>query len=94
MKYLIPIILLAGCAAQAPKLDAPVQPSYTNPPIVPIKVDPQVQQMSRNEVIQASLECEAGNMRPVPIMSKRIVSGMMTDIIIDVQCMPKRSAMF
>ena len=74
MKYLIPIILLAGCAAQAPRLDAPVQPSYTNPPIVPIKVDPQVQQMSRNEVIQASLECEAGNMRPVPIMSKRIVS--------------------
>ena len=94
MKYLILIILLAGCAAQAPRLDAPVQPSYTNPPIVPIKVDPQVQQMSRNEVIQASLECEAGNMRPVPIMSKRIVSGMMTDIIIDVQCMPKRSAMF
>ena len=94
MKYLIPIILLAGCAAQAPRLDAPVQPSYTNPPIVPIKVDPQVQQMSRNEVIQASLECEAGNMRPVPIMSKRIVSGMMTDIIIDVQCMPKLSAMF
>jgi len=94
MKYLIPIILLAGCAAQAPRLDAPVQPSYTNPPIVPIKVDPQVQQMSRNEVIQASLECEAGNMRPVPIMSKRIVSGMMTDIIIDVQCMPKRAAMF
>ena len=94
MKYLIPIILLAGCATQAPRLDAPVQPSYTNAPIVPIKVDPQVQQMSRNEVIQASLECEAGNMRPVPIMSKRIVSGMMTDIIIDVQCMPKRSAMF
>jgi hypothetical protein len=94
MKYLIPFILLAGCATQAPRLDAPVQPSYLNPPIVPIKVDPQVQQMSRNEVIQASLECEAGNMRPVPIMSKRIVSGMMTDIIIDVQCMPKRSAMF
>ena len=94
MKYLIPIILLAGCAAQAPRLDAPVQLSYTNPPIVPIKVDPQVQQMSRNEVIQASLECEAGNMRPVPVISKRMISGMMSDIIIDVQCMPKRAAMF
>ena len=59
-----------------------------------MRVDPQVQQMSRNEVIQASIECEQGGMRAVPVMSKRIVSGFMTDIIIDVQCMPKRSAMF
>jgi len=94
MKYLIPILLLAGCATQAPRLDAPVQPTYTNPPIVPIRVDPQAQQMSRNEVIQASIECEAGGMRPVPVISKRMISGMMSDIIIDVQCMPKRSAMF
>jgi hypothetical protein len=93
MRYLI-VLLLAGCATQAPRLEAPVQPTYTNPPIVPVKVDPQVQQMSRNEVIQASMECEAGNMRAVPVLSKRVVSGFMTDIIIDVQCMPKRSSMF
>ena len=93
MKYLIPL-LLAGCATQAPRLETPPQQTYTTPPVVPVRVDPQVQQMSHNEVIQASIECEQGGMRAVPVMSKRIVSGFMTDIIIDVQCMPKRSAMF
>jgi len=81
MKYLIAILILAGCADN-------------KPPIVPVKVEPQAQQMSRNEVVQASMECEAGNLRPVPIISKRMISGMMSDIIIDVQCMPKRQAMF
>ena len=80
MKYLIPLLILAGCADK--------------PPTVPVKVDPQAQQMSRNEVVQASMECEAGNLRPVPIISKRMVSGMYSDIVIDVQCMPKRSSMY
>jgi hypothetical protein len=91
MKYIIPFLLLAGCA-QAPKIEQPT--TFATAPIVPITVEPKAQQMSRNEVIQASMECEAGNMRPVPITSKRMVSGMLSDIIIDVQCFPKRSAMF
>jgi len=91
MKYIIPFLLLAGCA-QPPKIEQPT--TFATAPIVPITVEPKAQQMSRNEVIQASMECEAGGMRPVPIVSKRMVSGMLSDIIIDVQCFPKRSAMF
>lgn len=60
-----------------------------SPPVVQLAVDPRAQQMSRNEVIQATMECEGNNMRAVPIMTKRMISGMMSDIIIDVQCMPK-----
>ena len=59
------------------------QPTYGS------AIDSKVQQMSRNEVIQATMECEGNGMRAVPILSKRLVSGMMSDIIIDVQCMPK-----
>jgi hypothetical protein len=61
---------------------------------VPIKVEPQVQQMSRTEVIQATIQCEQDGLRAIPVMSKRIVSGMMSDIIIDIQCVPKRAAYF
>jgi hypothetical protein len=88
MRYLL-LLALAGCAA-APKPEPIVQTL----PVVPLKVEPQAQQMSRNEVIQASMECEAGGMRAVPIISKRMISGMMSDIIIDVQCFPKRSSYF
>jgi hypothetical protein len=87
MKYLVIFLLLVGCSNNLP----PSQVTYGNPPIVQIVVDPRAQQMSRNEVIQATTECETNNMRAVPVMSKRIVSGMMSDIIIDVQCMPRRS---
>ena len=86
MKKLILIssVLVASCATQP-------QPviSRSGPPVVPVVLDPQVQQMSRNEVIQANAECESNHMRAVPIISKRMVSGMMSDIIIDVQCMPR-----
>jgi hypothetical protein len=53
-------------------------------------LDPKAQQMSRNEVIQATIECETSNMRAVPVTTKRLISGMMSDIIIDVQCFPRR----
>jgi len=61
----------------------------TQMPVVPVVVDPQAQQMSRNEVIHAVNDCEGNGLRAVPIISKRLISGMMSDIIIDVQCMPR-----
>jgi len=81
-KIIFLLVLLAGCSSTAPH-------SYSNPPTVQLLLDSKVQQMSRNEVIQATMECEGNGMRAVPILSKRLVSGMMSDIIIDVQCMPK-----
>jgi hypothetical protein len=90
MKYLlIALLVLTGCSTQ--KLETPNIPTYTSPPVVPIRVDPQVQQMSRAEVVSATIQCEQDGLRAVPVMSKRIVSGMMSDIVIDIQCLPKRS---
>jgi hypothetical protein len=85
-KLLLVPALLAGCASSPPP-----QHVYANVnvPAVQIVVDPRVQQMSRQEVISATQDCETNGMRAVPIMSKRLISGMMSDIIVDVQCMPK-----
>jgi len=83
--FLIPV-LLVGCASSPP-------PKYvyanTSVPPVQLVLDPKVQQMSRQEVINATQDCESNGMRATTIMSKRMVSGMMSDIIIDVQCMPR-----
>ena len=79
---LIPL-LLVGCSSTPSHISA-------NPPAVQLVLDPKAQQMSRNEVIQATSECETNHMRAVPIVSKRLISGMMSDIIIDVQCFPRR----
>jgi hypothetical protein len=75
-------LLLAACTTHEPIRS-------TQMPVVPVVVDPQAQQMSRNEVIHAVGDCESNGLRAVPIISKRLVSGMMSDIIIDVQCMPR-----
>jgi hypothetical protein len=84
MKYLILLLLVSLTACNH------IEPiRSTQMPVVPIVVDPQAQQMSRNEVINAVNECESSGMRAVPIISKRLISGMMSDIIIDVQCMPR-----
>jgi len=85
MKYLLILLILAGCSTTP----APVQ--YANPPVVPIVLDPKVQQMSREEVISATIQCENSGLRAVPVFSKRLVSGYLTDIVIDLQCLPKRN---
>jgi hypothetical protein len=83
--FLLPV-LLVGCASSRPPLVAYVNPT---PPVVQLVLESKVQQMGRQEVINATQDCETNGMRAVPIMSKRMVSGMMSDIIIDVQCMPR-----
>jgi hypothetical protein len=79
-------IMCLLCAIPVAACNTIMPPS---PPEVTLIVDPRVQQMSRNEVINAIHECEGGNMRAVPIISKRLVSGLMSDIVIDVQCYPR-----
>ena len=86
-KIIFLLLILTGCASHNP----PPLPSYmhANPPPVQVVLDARVQQMSRTEVIVATHDCEMNGLRAIPIISKRMVSGMMSDIIIDVQCLPK-----
>jgi membrane-bound ClpP family serine protease len=92
MKKLLLLLLFlsfyANSETEIATIPTPIT-SYNKPPIVPVTVDSQVQQMSRNDVIMASQECETGGMRAVVVTTKRLVAGMLTDIIIDVQCMPR-----
>lgn len=84
-KLLLIPALLAGCAS---KHEMPAY-TYASPPPVQIVLDSKVQQMGRQEVINATHDCETNGLRAAPIMSKRMISGMMSDIIIDVHCMPR-----
>lgn len=79
------VLGLAACSS-APPTHVPMG---LNAPNVVLHYDAQVQQMSRQEVIQATMDCESAGMRASPVMSKRKVSGMLSDIIIDVQCIPR-----
>jgi hypothetical protein len=88
MKKLIIVIpvFLAACGSAPP---APNVPMNINAPMVQLRYEAQVQQMSRQEVIQATMDCESAGMRASPVMAKRQVSGLLSDIIIDVQCIPR-----
>lgn len=90
MKKVIIVISVLGLGACSSAPPTPTHvPMGINAPVVTLHYDAQVQQMSRQEVIQATMDCESAGMRASPIMSKRKVSGMLSDIIIDIQCIPR-----
>lgn len=78
-------IALTACSSAPPQN----VPMHLNAPSVQLMYEAQVQQMSRQQVIQATMDCESAGMRASPVMSKRNVSGVLSDIIIDIQCMPR-----
>jgi len=84
--------LLSACSTPASTTYAttPIT-SYNTTPVVPLTVDPRAQQMSRSEVVSATIQCEQDGLRAVPVMTKRMVGGMMSDIVIDIQCLPRRN---
>ena len=78
-------IALTACSSTPPQN----VPMNINAPSVQLMYEAQVQQMSRQQVIQATMDCESAGMRASPVMSKRNVSGMLSGIIIDIQCIPR-----
>ena len=80
MRYVVAMGLLAlvGCNTTSP-----------SPPHQSLIVDKEVQGMSRNEVIMAIQECEAGGLRAVVMTTKRKINGYSSDIVFDVTCAPK-----
>ena len=52
-------------------------------------VDPKIQMMGRNEVIDAVKQCETNGLRAIPIYAKRKVSGYSVETIVEVTCGPK-----
>lgn len=52
-------------------------------------VEKELPQMSRSQVIMAVQECESSGLRPAVILSRRKINGYLSDVPVDVTCMPK-----
>jgi uncharacterized protein YceK len=73
-------LVTAGCSSVMP---AP------KPPEQELIVDARVQQMARNEVIDAVKQCESSGLRAIPIYAKRKIGGYSVETVIEVTCGPK-----
>lgn len=80
-------VILLSCgllgACSSPYVD------NSNLPDTKVLVEKEVTQMSRSQVIMAVQECESSGLRPVVIMSRRKINGSLSDVPVDVTCMPK-----
>ena len=83
MKRLILLICGFLAACSSPYLDNSKLPNTT------LLVEKDIQQMTRNQMILAVQECEANGLRPSVIMSRRKINGYLSDVPVDVTCMPK-----
>jgi uncharacterized protein YcfL len=73
-------IVTAGCSSLS---------STPKPPNQELVVDPKVQHMLRNEVIDAVKQCETAGLRAIPIYAKRHIGGYSVETIVEITCGPK-----
>ena len=52
-------------------------------------VDKAMPPLSRNEVMNGIMDCESAGTRPVVITSRRKINGFLSEIPVEVTCMPK-----
>ena len=79
------ILLMCGLlgACSSPYID------NSKIPDTKLLVEKELPQMSRSQVIMAVQECESSGLRPTVIMSRRKINGYLSDIPVDVTCMPR-----
>ena len=94
MKLIFSLLLLAGLTACGSSKPPPTVAMDLKAPVVQLQYEAQVQQMNRNDVIQALHDFEGNGLRAIIVTSKRIVAGVLSNIIIDVQCAPRFRAFF
>ena len=82
-KTLLITCSLLGACSSPPYVD------NSKLPDTKLLVDKDTTQMSRNQVIMAVQECELNGLRPVMVMSRRKINGHLSDVPVDVTCMPK-----
>ena len=73
--------LLGACSS--PYID------NSNLPDTKLLVEKELPQMSRSQVIMAVQECESSGLRPSVIMSRRKINGSLSDVPVDITCMPR-----
>jgi len=83
MKKLILLVCALMVACSSPYVD------NSKLPDTKVVVEKELTQMSRSQVIMAVHECDSSGLRPVVIMSRRKINGYLSDVPVDVTCMPK-----
>lgn len=85
MKKICGIVLcgLLGACSSGKYIDTSSMPNTE------LMVDRSVPTMSRNEMINAILDCENAGTRPVVITTRRKINGFLTEAPVEVTCMPK-----
>ena len=73
-------VLLGACASRDP---------IANLPNTELMVDKAIPPLTRNEVVNGIMDCEAAGTRPVVITSRRKINGFLSEIPVEVTCMPK-----
>jgi len=77
-------VLLTACGTTQ-QVTPPPQPMQN----ADLILDKTAYPMSRNETVNAAMECESGGMRAVIVTAKRRVGTAVSDIVIDVYCAPR-----
>lgn len=83
MKKLILITCGVLSACSSPYVD------NSKLPDTKVLVERELPQMSRSQVIMAVQECESSGLRPSVIMTRRKINGFLSDVPVDVTCMPR-----
>jgi len=83
MKKILLITGLLGACSSSPYVNNSKLPDTA------LLVEKEVTQMSRSQVIMAVQECETSGLRPLVIMSRRKINGSLSDVPVDITCMPK-----
>lgn len=83
MKKILLITGLLGACSSSPYVD------NSRLPDTALLVEKEVTQMSCSQVIMAVQECETSGLRPLVIMSRRKINGSLSDVPVDITCMPK-----
>lgn len=63
--------------------------SVTNIPAISFVYDPDVTQMTRIQVIDAVRACEDSGLRASPVTARRRITGQTSDVVVDIQCLPR-----
>ena len=76
----IACLLLGACASRD---------HLASLPNTELIVDKAMPPLTRNEVMNGIMDCESAGTRPVVITSRRKINGFLSEIPVEVTCMPK-----
>jgi hypothetical protein len=94
----ISVLVLSACASKPPPTTVFQPPvnvqnvpitNTTNIPAVSYVYETEVTAMSRTQVVEATRMCEDAGLRASPTFARRRITGQTSDVIVDIQCLPR-----